>query len=234
MKTLKSEFKELIISALEKHAEDWDLIGIESGEDSLIASAAVHGVRAGGMIPPCLRIVERNGLLGIEVRKITTVGSAGTTFNRAVRHLVSRLVFRDFNDDETKFMENIEMCEIHAGLFLNSPRTAEDLLIAVIQGSNDSVVFTRAIIDSRDGEAYVSAAIECDYEALPPSFVNVTEAVLSHAARLGRFVRIMRDLVIPDTPPSREEVCKVLTAKEEAAKQTSSRPAAVSEPEMVL
>lgn len=230
MKTMNVESKNEILATLQKHAEDWDLEDVEAGEDCVIAKADVLGVRAGGMIPPRLRIVQRNEMLGIEVRNITRTGSTGTVKNRVTHALLRRLVFGEMDEEESKFNDLMEICQLHAHQFLTSPRIPEDLLAAVIEGSNAQVVFTRAVVDSQDGEVYVTACIECDNESLPASFVDTIGAVLTHAARIGRFVRIMRDFVIPEAPPSREEVAKLFKAKEKASANTSLAPS----PEMAL
>jgi hypothetical protein len=226
MKQVKEELRLAVVEELRKKADDWNLAELEPGKDSVVATALVTGLRSDRFEPPKLVIRQRNGFLGVEVRGVTRLGNTGHIGNRTVANLLRCLFFKEMEEGDGKADDQIMMLQILTHQYLTSPRDSEDLLAAAIEGSNDVTVFTRAVKDARDGEVYVTAVVEFDGETFPATFLDIVEGVVVHAARIGRFVRMMRDLVLPEATPMRDVVAKILASN---AKKNETEEAPVAE-----
>lgn len=210
MNATQDTFSTLVIERLRSKADGWKLSGIEAGTDDDLIAEALTGTKTDSLRTPRLVIRKDDAMLKIAVRNVTRLGAGGTVSNSAVCANLTSLFFPGLQEDGEKVATQIALLQLIAQQFITTPRSADDLLAAVIEGSNDGTVRTRAVKDPRDGEIYVDTTTPCDGKEIPAGFDDAVDAVLHHAALIGRFLRISRDMILPDQSAATKQLADVI------------------------
>lgn len=218
MVEINPQFRELVVSDLNRMAEPLDLGPAEPGEDHLIATAVFSGMDI-GIKTRTLDIVQRkDSMLHIILRNAIFSGSPGSQSNRTVSYIMDHLFFPPDEDEEKTKRDQIELCGIMLDLYRLGQANEDQLLALCALASNGSLLATRTVLDPDDGEIYVDAHIPCDFVDLPEKFEETIRTVLSHAALLQRLEQLVRGPLSHQQAPS-PRMLSLLSRQMEALKK---------------
>jgi len=225
-----------VVGLLTKNASRWDLTEIEPSTEGSVIADAHWDSDADLPANPRLVVNKYNDRMSVEVRELAYLGRPGSVSNATAALFLARL-FIPQEDEKDKGLVNT-LLRLSAQNYLASAKTCDDLLADVIQGSNDALPRSRAVIDRRDGEVFCSLVIDCLGDDMPAAFDSAVDAVLTHAQLIVRFVQIARKRILPDpAPAAMEMLTKMLRRKDKDDNDTEqpSQPAnSTAEPPMTL
>lgn len=213
MQTTSTAFKNMVADALKQlNTDSLGLRNIEAGDGDLVAKAIVGGVPTGSMLPMALVLRRHHDHMVVEARMVSHVGSAGSLMNcTAVEYL--RTLLNPEDDGPERLSDRMGILRLFLHTYMASSHTTEEFLANLIEASNASHVFTRAIRDPRDGEVYLTAAMECDYSQMPRGFTMIVEAVLDHARKIAGIARLIQDLIMPEAPRDQTVLAQAMAAQ---------------------
>lgn len=219
MKTIPKSFKSKVAKTVASFADKFKLGKIQAGGDNEILRAPILPM-AGGLRRVDLVIAKKNGHLAMQIRNVAYCGSTGSPANRTICYLVKNLFCPPRQRDEGLEEDQVMLMGLMVDQFTAGHRTFEDLLTMVAAATNDVITFSRAIIDSRDGEIYIEVLNESDFDDVPDSLEDLIGGAVMHAELLRRCERLMREVLVHDPEPSRRWVEDVvaLTRKNEDSK----------------
>ena len=219
MKTIPKSFKRKIAETAASFAEKFKLGEIETGDDTEIIRAPVLPM-AGGMRPVVLVIAKKNSHLALQIRNVAYYGSTGSPTNRTIYYLVKHLFCPPGQRDDGLEEDQVMLMGLLVDQFAAGHRTFDDLLAMVAAATNDVIAFSRAILDMRDGEVYIEVLNESDFDEVPDSLEDLIAGALMHAELLRRCERLMRELLMHESQPSRRwiEHLVAFTRNEEESK----------------
>jgi hypothetical protein len=169
------------------------------------------GLDVEGLPPPMLRIYEQQSYLFVEARELVYLGSPGSLMNCTAQALMDALIFIDAKAGREFEKRRPILLNMLANAYLSSARTADELLASVIQAANANSLLTNAIKNPQNGEIYVEARMCSDFVGVPDDFKDIVVAVFDYAARIRRFIKLMRSYVLPDTNNVEMVVSSMLT-----------------------
>ncbi len=171
----------------------------------------IIGLDVEGLPPPMLRIYEQKSYLFVEARDLVYLGSPGSLMNCTAQALMDSLIFIDAKEGCEFEQRRPILLNMLANAYLSSARTSDELLASVIQAANVNTLFTNAIKNPQNGEIYVEATMRCDFVGIPDDFKDTVAGVFDYAARIRRFIKLMRSYVLPDTNNVEMVVSSMLT-----------------------
>ena len=208
MKDISDKFKRSVVDFLSDRRESLHLTEPRTGDDKVVAHAEVEAF-AGGLHPRRLVVSEQNGFCVVAARNLAYAGSTGSITNRTIAFYLGHLdepqrAVENLPEEARAITQSLQRATfaslVHASV--NSSRTREDLIAQFAAGSNDVTVTTRAAVDSRDGEVYVSRTLECDWQTLPDPFEKALHGVLVHAQMIVKFEAQLLDNFTPQSTVS--------------------------------
>lgn len=236
MKTPTKEFKTEVVAKVKSFAEKFKLDDVEAGDDSEIIRARILPW-AECLKPGALVIRKKNGHLAVQIRNVIFCGSKGSPTNRTVNYVVKHLFCPPRQQDDGLEEDQVMLMGLMVDQFTAGRRTVEDLLALVTAATNDVTTFSRAITDPFDGEVYIEAITESDFEAIPDSLEDLIGGVLMHAELLRRCEHLMRAVLVHTSEPSRwwvEEVVALSRKKADSEDEDEKSETAEKEQEVTI
>lgn len=226
METTTPQFKNAVVAALnEMNNDTLDLRDIEPGDGDVVARAVLNGLSSGSRLPPALVLQRHHMHLLVSVRRLATIGSAGSLVNCSALEYM-RVIFDPGGMDNERIGERMGILRLFAHAYLASPHAMDDFLANLIDAANARFVLTKAVRDVRDGEVSVQSSMECDYSQIPGNCALVVHATIMHAAKIVDLAQMVRDYIMPNAVGAQDVLAEALFASALDASATGDKQAA--------
>ena len=197
------KFEADIVERLTLGAKTLQIADVTRGDRNGVFASAKPFFPPAGLKPPRLVIRKMNSHMGIQVRNLLWLGTGTSQMNAAAGALLHKVFLSVIKRDSQIDVDTVILMRLLVNQYLSGLRTADELLAQVIGASNDTLITTKAVVDSRDGEVLVTTALQSDFQTVPKDFEEHVGAVLQHAALVGQFVLFMRSTILPSTVATR-------------------------------
>lgn len=219
MSEISEAFKQDVVAQIESLPQSFKVSGVEVGDDDIVAVAKI-GIRTMGTTP-LLQVRRVDEMLKVEVRHLATLGPKNSLTNLTVNGLACDMVQKIIGKKELSRQDRI--CHVlMVDAFTSRKRNVWDLMAMITLEMNNWPLPTRSVVAFLDGEVYVDAALDCDFETLPEALEDRLQIVASQAKILAIILRSVRR-ELSEAPASADECFRETSEIKKMLKNDSKR-----------